>query len=264
MTERDLRTEFREFTLLLTLVTEQYGRPISPNVIELYWNALRGYGLPAIRTALNTHVLNPDTGQYMPKIADIVRAIQGGTEDRALRAWAKVDRAVREVGPYASVVFDDPLIHAVIEEMGGWIQFGKKPEKEWPFVAKEFETRYRTLVGRERAVAHPPSLTGLVEADHARHGTMGQTLPPPTIIGDSSRAHEVFRTGRVEDAKGHPLLSMEVWRSRTTKGRSQALPPPSAGTTTPERIADSAPCETDMDLVSRRQCKASEDRKEDV
>ncbi len=54
----------------------------------------------------------------------------GSTQDAALAAWSKVDRAVREVGPYQSVAFDDALIHRVLFEMGGWIPLGSKTEDE--------------------------------------------------------------------------------------------------------------------------------------
>lgn len=33
-------------------------------------------------------------------------------------AWNKVDKAVRQVGAWTSVMFDDALIHRVISDMG--------------------------------------------------------------------------------------------------------------------------------------------------
>jgi len=76
------------------------------------------------------HLMNPDTGQFLPKPADIVRMLGGRTLDRALMAWAKVDKAVRQIGTYESVVFDDALIHRVLHEMGGWVGMGQKTENE--------------------------------------------------------------------------------------------------------------------------------------
>jgi len=84
----------------------------------------------------------------MPKVADVIKMLQGSTQDSALTAWAKVDKAVRSIGTQMSVAFDDPLIHKVIQDMGGWLGLGQRQEAEWPFVAKEFETRYRGFKAR--------------------------------------------------------------------------------------------------------------------
>jgi len=45
---------------------------------------------------------------------------------------------------YASV-FDDVLIHVVIEDMGGWKDCAID-DKQQPFVAKEFQDRYRGYI----------------------------------------------------------------------------------------------------------------------
>lgn len=41
-------------------------------------------------------------------------------EARATPAWVKVRMAIREHGAYASIQFDDPVIHSCVEAMGGW------------------------------------------------------------------------------------------------------------------------------------------------
>ena len=51
--------------------------------------------------------------------ADILRMMQGTSLDSALSAWAKVDKAVRRVGTYETIVFDDEIIHRVIHDMSG-------------------------------------------------------------------------------------------------------------------------------------------------
>jgi len=58
----------------------------------------------------------------MPKPADIIRAIKGNSQTQSLQAWSKVEDAIRLVGPYRSVVFDDLAIHGVLQEMGGWVK----------------------------------------------------------------------------------------------------------------------------------------------
>jgi hypothetical protein len=135
--------DFDEFCEMLDLIAEQYGKTLSDGAKALYWQGLHDFDLSALKQAASRHLRNPDTGQFMPKIADFVRMLQGSTQDAALTAWAKVDQAIRRIGTYQDVVFDDPIIHRVIQDMGGWIGLGTKTEDEWPFVAKEFENRYR-------------------------------------------------------------------------------------------------------------------------
>ncbi len=118
-----------------------YGKDLSRFALDVWWNALKPYDLPAIIEAFNAWLRNPDAGQFAPKPADIIRMLDGRTEDRALMAWAKVDKGVRSVGTHRSVVFGDAVIHRVLHDMGGWMALGQKSEDEWPFVAKEFATR---------------------------------------------------------------------------------------------------------------------------
>ncbi len=162
--------------------------------LALWWNALKQYDLPAVREGLNRHMQNPDTGQYMPKPADVIKFIGGTTQDGALLAWAKVDRAVRMVGTYQSVAFDDPAINAVLQDMGGWIALGTKSEDEWPFVAKEFENRYRGYRLRGE-FEFPKWLPGIAEAHNAQSPQNAQRIEPPVLIGDPVKARQVLLMG---------------------------------------------------------------------
>lgn len=184
--------DFDQFSTMLQAVAEYCGKPLSAGVIAIYWQGLRNLDLDALRHALNAHVQNPDTGQFMPKIADIRRMLGGTTQDAALVAWAKVDQAVRRVGTYADVVFDDPLVHRVLHDMGGWMALGTKTEDEWPFVAREFENRYRGYRMRSERPEYQPVLIGIAGA-HNRKG--GHQLQPPILIGDTQAAQAVMKGG---------------------------------------------------------------------
>jgi hypothetical protein len=60
---------------------------MSPMVVEIYWNGLQTYSFDEVNAAINAHVRNPDTGQFMPKIADVERFLHGNTGTRAMAAW---------------------------------------------------------------------------------------------------------------------------------------------------------------------------------
>lgn len=185
-----------EFVSVLTRTAAVYRADLSADVLELWWEALADYDMPAIRQALTRHIRNPDTGQFMPKPADVIRYMGGTTQDAALKAWAKVHKAIRMAGGYVDVVFDDPLIHAVVIEMGGWAQLCGHSETEMPFRAKEFENRYRGLARMREIPTIPGVLLGRASTYNMAHG---HPSDPPVLIGDEAAAMQVLAIGRATD-----------------------------------------------------------------
>lgn len=188
MTEQD----YEGFVNGLAGVMDAYGKTLSEFTARLWFDVLRPYGLEGIASAFRRHVGSPDAGMFPPKPADIVRMMGGTSGDNAARAWAKVDRAVRHVGTYRSVVFDDPLIHRVLAEMGGWATLGMKRDDEWPFVAREFEGRYRGYTMRQERPDYPPVLAGLIDAEN---GHRGYASDPPVLVGNEALARAVMERG---------------------------------------------------------------------
>ncbi len=182
----------KRFYICLVAASEYYGKALSEAVIDLWWQGLQPYEIGSVERALSAHMRNPDNGQFMPKIADFTRLIGGSTTDRALVAWSKVDKAVRQVGPYQSVIFDDPIIHRIIHEMGGWITLGDKSEDDWPFVAREFESRYRGYAIRDETPPYPHVIIGIAGADNSRRGFKA---PLPVLIGVPEKCKEVLSNG---------------------------------------------------------------------
>lgn len=188
MIERDRKP----FFALIAGVYAFYDKGFSDFAGRVWWEAMNPFDLKAIGDALNRHCVNPDVGQFMPKPADVVRMLQGSTQDSALAAWSKLDRAVREVGTYRSVVFEDALIHRIVLEMGGWVALGMKNEEEWPFVRNEFVNRYRGYRGRSEIPEYPPVLIGLAEANNRKGGF---EIEPPILIGNPESAKRVMVSG---------------------------------------------------------------------
>lgn len=192
----------QRFVTLLTGIADYYSKELAVTTLGLYWEGLRQYDLEAVEKALWAHTQNPDSGQFMPKIADVTKMLQGRTADQAAIAWSKVDGAIRRVGTYADVVFDDALIHRVIVEMGGWIKLGTKEEDEWPFIAKEFENRYRSYRMRGEMPEFPPVLIGMA---NAHNGKEGMQRLPATLVGDQRLALAVQAAGSTG-----PIIPMQL------------------------------------------------------
>ncbi len=189
-----------QFVTILVGISDYYGKVLAEGVIDLYWQGLRQYDIDAVQKAFWEHTQNPDNGQFMPKIADVSRNLQGRTTDQASIAWSKVDAAIRKIGTYRDVVFDDGVIHRVISDMGGWIGFGMKNESDWPFVAREFENRYRGFKMRGEFPEYPPLLIGIAKAQNNMTKMPGQE---PIFIGVPDVAKQVYLGGTDK-----PLISM--------------------------------------------------------
>lgn len=169
-----------------------YRQDFSKFAASVWISAMQPFDFDAVADAMNRHCVNPDNGQFMPKPADIVKMLQGSTQDSALVAWSKVDRTVRHVGTYPSVVFDDPTIHRVVTDMGGWALVGGKGEDEWPFLRNEFVSRYRGYKMRSETPDYPPVLIGLADAQNSRQG-FGKSAP--VLIGNAEQAKRVMLGG---------------------------------------------------------------------
>lgn len=192
-----------DFARALADVMAYYGRDCSPFMLEIFWKGLAGHEFEDVSRALTLHARDPDHGQFAPKLADITRLLEGTTNTQGARAWSKVERAVKSVGKYRSVVFDDPLIHVVITEMGGWTSLCAINVEDLPFKARDFERRYSAYRLRREVPSFPPHLIGEHEAENrlnaARLGGLEWSCKP-VLIGDVERAQRVLERGSEQPA----------------------------------------------------------------
>ena len=188
------RQDAESFRQILAATYTLYGKELTAPALSLWFECLKRYELRVISAALSAHCTNPDNGQFLPRPADVVKMIDGGSDDAALIAWHKVDRALRTVGPYVTVVFDDPLIHHAVEALGGWIKMGHMTDDDWKFQRGPFVTLYRGARQRPGAVRHPSKLIGIAESENGpRHGSA------PRFIGNQEACRLVYETGGTID-----------------------------------------------------------------
>ncbi len=184
--------DFQKFKDVLAGVHDFYGKNLSQFGLDVWWKALKIHDFEAVSEAFSRHLMNTDEGQFMPKPAHILKMMEGTSQDSAMVAWSKVDSALRSVGTYQSVVFDDPLIHKVLQDMGGWIPLGTKTDDEWPFVAREFQTRYRGFKSRNQIPEYPSHLIGIAECHNSKEGFR---IDPPSLIGNVEKAKQIMNKG---------------------------------------------------------------------
>ncbi len=189
--------EKTDFAKMLTAVGELYGKKISLPLLSIYWAALEGFNFTDIRCAITSHVNNSDVGQFMPKPADIVRYLEGNSDARALQAWSKVESAIRRLGGYESVAFDDPIIHIVIVEMGDWPTLCATLVDEMSFRANEFMKRYKSYI-HIKLTHFPKYLGGIFE--HENRWNSHENNTTPALVGDVRLASSVISRGNMTQA----------------------------------------------------------------
>ncbi len=174
----------------LTATMAMYGKTVSEWEIKVWAKSLERFDDDTKCRALQNHIQNPDNGQFPPKVADIIKLIEGDSKDRAMLAWGKAYTAITQVGQYEDVCFDDGVIHTVIDEMGGWAKFCLMKSDDIGYMQHRFCELYRSNYRVDKP--HPKFLLG-VSGEQNR--LSGQKVNPPVPIGDVEKCRLVYKTG---------------------------------------------------------------------
>lgn len=180
--------DYPQFVAVWTQAFEVYDKSPSDGAVDLAFAALSRFTLEQVKRGLTGHINHPDQGQFFPKPADVVRQIEGDGKSRALVAWSNVMQAMERVGSYQSVCFDDPIVHAVVSDMGGWIALCVMSYDDLKYRGNEFAKRYEGYAGRG-LTDYPTHLVGVVEAENRKD--FPEHVSKPVLIGDPQKAEQV-------------------------------------------------------------------------
>jgi hypothetical protein len=181
------------FSGLITDVLAYYGKDASSFTLSLWWQACQGFEMGQVSKALSSHAMDAERGVYAPKVADVVRVLAGTTTDRAALAWGKVLGAMSAVGAYSDVVFDDPAIHAAIEDMGGWVKVCRGDMAELSYLQHRFCQSHKAYISQGK-FEYQRRLIGDRSPD-ADYTSKGLPVPNPAVVGDRATALRVYRAG---------------------------------------------------------------------
>ena len=148
------KTKFAEF---MAALGEIFDKDISKTLSLVYWKTLEPYPDKECEKAFNSIIT---TAKFWPKPAELLEALNGTDEEAAINAWTKVSMAVRTIGPYKPVQFDDSAIHSALEAMGGWVEFQNCSMNDWKWKQKEFERIYLLMTKKDE---HPKYLPGITK-----------------------------------------------------------------------------------------------------
>ena len=175
------------FTSSFIGLCELFEREATESLGGMYYDQLKDMSDDEFRSAINK-VCQSVTFHKMPLPAEIRQSAFGKLEDRATLALVKVERAVREVGGYSTIIFDDPIIHKVISSFdNGWIGICDMTVEEWTWARKDFVRMYQAFsAGGFQSVPH--KLIGRIQFDNESRGF--QSKFPTVYFGGKAPALE--------------------------------------------------------------------------
>ena len=212
-------TDRAKFLEVLTGVHDFYGKDMTPFAVQVWVQACEAFDVQQVTKALSAHLMDPEHGRFMPKPADIVKQLQGTRTDRSLIAWGKVLNAMQRVGAYESVCFDDGLIHAAIDDLGGWPQMCQGKLDDLPFLERRFCDSYKAYANKGDCT-FPAVMQGLHSIENGIKGFDG---PKPMLIGDQSKALEVMRIGSAKPKTEINRLGSVVEQALTLPGMKSEI-----------------------------------------
>lgn len=199
------KSDFREFSKLISDVMAYYRQDASNFTIQLFWNACQNIELEQLQRAFQAHCMDAERGVFPPKVADIVRELEGTVTDRAALAWGKVLEAMSSIGAYSDVVFDDQAIHAAVEDCGGWVKICRSQTEELSYLQHRFCQSHKAYTGRGN-FEYQRRLIGDRSPDR-EYEIRGIPLPKPGIVGNIEKARAVYHGGNVG---GKTAISFET------------------------------------------------------
>lgn len=182
------KSDMKRFCFLMAALGEAFSQEASPQKVEIYYQALKDVDILTIEKSV-WQVINTRATASFPKVAEIREALQVDSEDIAILALEKFERAMREIGPYESVIFDDPVIHRVVDSFdGGWTGINNITSEDWVWARKDWLKLYKALATDTKRRT-PVKLIGLVEHENSVNGHF-DNIPKPKIVGDEVLALE--------------------------------------------------------------------------
>lgn len=140
----------KKFLEVLAGMGELFKRNISTALFGIYLDAMAPYGDEEVLQAIRKCSV---TLKFFPAPADIIEAMGGGEDVKALEAWGSLMDAARRVGRYGKVEFEDGRVADMVRAMGGWDAVCDWRTNDLDFRRQEFIKSYRAMgPGRSPAV----------------------------------------------------------------------------------------------------------------
>jgi len=183
---------------------ELFGKDISKEVQKIYTAALTPYSIEDVERAISVAM---GTLKFFPKPVELIELIGGNSGDMAEVECVKAFKAIRSVGSYESVCFDDPITQAVIAQyFGGWVKFCMETEESTEhFRKKDFVKIYPSF--KRSNMKHGGHLAGITETQNNANLAIKN---PDSIryVGDRDKCQRVLNLTTGKEHPGTGMIKM--------------------------------------------------------
>ncbi len=162
-----------EFTQLFALLCEAYNREATSGLSSAYFLVLEELSFEEFKLAVR-RILSERKYSTMPMPAELLEAVHGSTEEKAIIALKTLEEAIENHGAYASVCFEDKAIMCAIQALGGWESICRLEADEWKFKRKEFQKIYQAALKNPQSFRAPRYLAGTFERQNSFQGEENQ------------------------------------------------------------------------------------------
>ena len=178
------------FAEIMLGVAENFSAEISEPGMEMRYQALQNLSIDEVQAAA-MEIIKSRKFTKMPTVAEFLQYTgEGSIEDKALVEAAKVLKAIKTIGPYNSVVFDDATTQAVISQVfGGWVQMcGDLTVDDEKWFQKDFAKAWAAY--RRQRIELRGHMMGIAESENLSLG-YDEWIEPPQIVGNASKALQI-------------------------------------------------------------------------
>lgn len=167
----------------LNMLAAAYRQPLGDDTLAVYVEVLLPFGAEAVDRAARAVLADADAPGWFPRTQEIILRITGSRKLKAEVAWTKFRGAIStHIG--RTVAFDDPLIHHVAVQLGGWRRLGENSS----YANDQLRADFVALYGE--AFSQPPRVEDIPRR------LLGNDDPPEgkaVLMGDRDRALDVLR-----------------------------------------------------------------------
>ncbi len=187
-----MKSKKEQILEIVISICDLKGKSLSPGAQELYVDAIAEYSLDEIKRAAAI-IVRSHKYASIPSPAEFIEVLDPPElkELAAAEAFKELEDTMTIAGPYRSVVFPDPILSAVIMNMGGWIKVCSDTrdmdQLNYKFFRKDFEKLYKAYSHKKNL--KPMLLTGSHDAENFAAGYLdkGRNL----LLSDGTRKHQL-------------------------------------------------------------------------
>jgi hypothetical protein len=180
-----------QFMPAFTGMCEVWDKKPSKELTDIYFQALGHLTPEQWSKAVSAVMLSHEYG--FPKPAHILSALGIGKDDdaQAMLAIEKIKQAIRDHGHYQSVVFDDPIIHMLIDHHdNGWPGLCAMTIEEHKWLWKDWIKLYKAYM--THPVSYSKRLIGAVEGqDTGFELAPWQKAQMISYVGDKNKCLQI-------------------------------------------------------------------------